>query len=299
MKGIVLAGGSGTRLYPLSRATSKQLMPIYDKPMIYYPIGTLMLAGITEILIITTADHHDDFKRLLGTGEAWGVKFTYAIQESPKGLPDALIIGEQFLDGDSCALILGDNLFYGMGLGESLRAKTKQLVGARIFCQEVRDPERYGIVELDQDGKALSIEEKPSKPRSNIAATGLYFFDSRAPEHAKSLKPSSRGEIEISDLIQIYLAAGNLETEILERGVVWLDTGTFESMASASEFVRVVQGRQGLKISCPEEIAFKQGLISLEDLNHIAKSGQGSYFDYLKEVHARNDLVSSRKTEKK
>ena len=285
MKGIVLAGGSGTRLYPLSRATSKQLMPIYDKPMIYYPISTLMLAGIRELLIITTADHHDDFKRLLGTGESWGVKFTYAIQESPKGLPDALIIGEQFLDGDSCALILGDNLFYGMGLGESLRAKTKQLVGARILCQEVRDPERYGIVELDQDGKVLSIEEKPSNPRSNLAATGLYFFDSKAPEFAKSLTPSERGELEISDLILHYLDRGQLQAEVLERGAVWLDTGTFDSMASASEFVRVVQDRQNLKISSPEEVAWRIGFISKSDLSQIAKSLPNSdYSNYLSKL---------------
>jgi glucose-1-phosphate thymidylyltransferase len=285
VKGIVLAGGSGTRLYPLSRATSKQLMPIYDKPMIYYPISTLMLAGITDILIITTANHQHDFKRLLGSGEAWGVKFTYAIQESPKGLPDALIIGEQFLDGDSCALILGDNLFYGMGLGESLREKTKQLVGARIFCQEVRDPERYGIVELDKNGNVLSFQEKPSNPRSNMAATGLYFFDSTAPEYAKSLKPSDRGELEISDLILHYLEKGQLQAEVLERGAVWLDTGTFDSMAAASEFVRVVQDRQNLKISSPEEIAWRIGLISKSDLKKIASSlPQSNYSQYLAEL---------------
>ena len=285
MKGIVLAGGSGTRLYPLSRATSKQLMPIYDKPMIYYPISTLMLSGISDILIITTAQHQHDFKRLLGTGEAWGVKFTYEIQQSPKGLPDALILGEKFLDGDSCALILGDNLFYGMGLGESLRAKTMELVGARIFCQEVRDPERYGIVELDEEGKVLSIEEKPSNPTSNLAATGLYFFDSKAPQYAKSLKPSARDELEICNLIRMYLDKGQLQAEVLERGAVWLDTGTFDSMASASEFVRVVQDRQNLKISAPEEIAWRMGMISTSNLGELAKSlPKSDYSKYLSDL---------------
>jgi glucose-1-phosphate thymidylyltransferase len=263
-------------------------MPVYDKPMIYYPISTLMLAGITEILIITTPEHQADFKRLLGSGELWGVKFSYAIQENPKGLPDALIVGEQFLDGDSCALILGDNLFYGMGLGESLQDKASKLNGARIFCQEVRDPERYGIVELDASGAVLSIEEKPSKPRSNLAATGLYFFDPKATTYAKTLKPSARGELEISELIGIYMDNSQLDAEILERGAVWLDTGTFDSLASASEFVRVVQQRQGLKISCPEEVAFNLGYISKQKLQKIASSGTGEYFEYLQHISSQD-----------
>jgi len=285
VKGIVLAGGSGSRLYPLSRATSKQLMPVYDKPMIYYPISTLMLAGIREILIITTPDHQSDFKRLLGTGESWGVNFSYAIQETPNGLPDALIIGEQFLDGHSCALILGDNLFYGMGLGESLGEKASNLKGARIFCQEVRDPERYGIVELDESGTVVSIQEKPSSPRTNLAATGLYFFDSKASNYAKTLKPSKRGELEISDLIAIYMNNGLLEAEILERGAVWLDTGTFDSLSSASEFVRVVQERQNLKISSPEEVAWRLGLITQNELQHLASTMPNSdYSAYLADL---------------
>jgi glucose-1-phosphate thymidylyltransferase len=288
MKGIVLAGGTGSRLYPLSAATSKQLMPVYDKPMIYYPISTLMLAGIRDILVISTPDHESDFKRLLGSGESWGVRFSFAAQENPNGLPEALIIGEQFLEGDSCALILGDNLFYGMGLGESLRDKSSKLNGARIFCQEVRDPERYGIVEFDDSGAILSIVEKPTNPRSNLAATGLYFFDSNASAYAKTLKPSNRGELEISELLEIYLANGQLHAEILERGAVWLDTGTFDSLASASEFVRVVQQRQGLKISCPEEVAFNLGYISRQKLQQIASSGTGEYFEYLKHISSQD-----------
>ena len=284
VKGIVLAGGSGSRLYPLSLATSKQLMPVYDKPMIYYPISTLMLAGIRDILIISTPEHQSDFKRLLGTGESWGVNFSYKVQESPRGLPEALIIGEEFLEGESCALILGDNLFYGMGLGESLRDKAFELSGARIFCQEVKDPERYGIVQLDAAGKVLSIDEKPESPKSNIAATGLYFIDSNAPKYARSLKPSSRNELEISDLIKIYMEKGQLTAEVLERGAVWLDTGTFDSLAAASEFVKVIQERQGLRISCPEEVAWRQGYISSDQLISLSSSTPGEYGDYLKSL---------------
>ena len=284
MKGIVLAGGSGSRLYPLSLATSKQLMPVYDKPMIYYPISTLMLAGIRDILIISTPEHQSDFKRLLGTGESWGVNFSYEVQESPRGLPEALIIGEEFLEGESCALILGDNLFYGMGLGESLRDKAFELSGARIFCQEVKDPERYGIVQLDAAGKVLSIEEKPESPKSNVAATGLYFFDANAPQYARSLKPSRRNELEISDLIKIYMENGQLTAEVLERGAVWLDTGTFDSLAAASEFVKVIQERQGLRISCPEEVAWRQGYISSDQLISLSSSTPGEYGEYLKSL---------------
>ena len=284
VKGIVLAGGSGSRLYPLSLATSKQLMPVYDKPMIYYPISTLMLAGIRDILIISTPEHQSDFKRLLGTGESWGVNFSYEVQESPRGLPEALIIGEEFLEGESCALILGDNLFYGMGLGESLRDKAFELSGARIFCQEVKDPERYGIVQLDAAGKVLSIEEKPESPKSNVAATGLYFFDANAPQYARSLKPSRRNELEISDLIKIYMENGQLTAEVLERGAVWLDTGTFDSLAAASEFVKVIQERQGLRISCPEEVAWRQGYISSDQLISLSSSTPGEYGEYLKSL---------------
>jgi glucose-1-phosphate thymidylyltransferase len=284
VKGIVLAGGSGSRLYPLSLATSKQLMPVYDKPMIYYPISTLMLAGIREILIITTPEHQSDFKRLLGTGENWGVSFQYEIQSKPTGIADALLIAENFLAGQPCALILGDNLFYGMGLGESLKSKLESRSGARIFCQAVKEPGRYGVVELDPQGSVISIEEKPAEPKSNMAATGLYFFDSSAPEYARSLVPSDRGELEISDLIRVYLDQGLLSAEILERGAVWLDTGTFDSMADAAEFVRVVQQRQGLKISCPEEIAFSQGYITTEQLAKLASGGTGEYFDYLRQI---------------
>lgn len=288
MKGIVLAGGSGSRLYPLSLATSKQLMPVYDKPMIYYPISTLMLAGIRDILIITTPEHKSHFMRLLGTGKSWGVDFSYAIQESPRGIPEALIIGEEFLSGDSCALILGDNMFYGMGLGESLGNKVSQLSGARIFCQEVRDPQRYGIVELDPTGQVLSIEEKPKSPRSKMAATGLYFFDSKAAEYARSLSPSGRNELEISDLVQIYLEKGQLTAEVLERGTVWMDTGTFDSLASASEFVRVIQERQNVRIGSPEEISWRMGFISREQLQGVAMTLPDSdYSRYLREILTR------------
>ena len=287
VKGIVLAGGSGSRLYPLSLATSKQLMPVYDKPMIYYPISTLMLAGVRDILVITTPEHQSDFKRLLGTGESWGMNFSYAVQESPRGLPEALIIGEEFLAGDACALILGDNLFYGMGLGESLRAKVAGISGARIFCQEVKDPQRYGIVDLDSTGSVLSIEEKPKSPKSNVAVTGLYFFDSHASEYARSLKPSSRNELEISDLIKVYLEKGHLTAEVLERGAVWLDTGTFDSLAAASEFVKVIQERQNLRIGSPEEIAWRMGLITKEQLGQLAaKLPKSEYSQYLAQLVA-------------
>lgn len=285
VKGIVLAGGSGSRLYPLSQATSKQLMPVFDKPMIYYPISTLMLAGIREILIITTSQHQGDFKRLLGTGEKWGVSFSYQVQEKPQGIADALLVGEEFLAGQACALILGDNLFYGMGLGESLKSKVSDFSGAKIFCQEVRDPERYGIVELNSEGKVLSIEEKPKNPRSQMAATGLYFLDSNATQYAKALKPSPRGELEISDLLGLYLEKDGLTAEVLERGAVWLDTGTFDSLASASEFVRVIQQRQNLKIGSPEEVAWRMGFISSSDLLSLAKSlPSGEYSNYLLEL---------------
>jgi glucose-1-phosphate thymidylyltransferase len=283
MRGIVLAGGTGSRLYPLTKATSKQLMPVYDKPMIYYPISTLMLAGIREILIITTPEHESAFKALLGTGADWGVEFSYAIQNQPKGIAEAFILGETFINGDSCALILGDNLFYGMGVGESLSEMTKPLSGATIFCQQVNDPERYGVVELDGAGKVTAITEKPEKAKSNLASTGLYFYDNQVVEIAKNLKPSPRGELEITDLNNAYLSKGQLQAEILPRGTVWLDTGTFDSLSAASEFVRVVEQRQQFKISCPEEVAWRMGYISDADLLSVAnRIGRTEYSDYLK-----------------
>lgn len=282
MKGIVLAGGSGSRLYPLSEATSKQLMPIYDKPMIYYPISTLMLTGIREILIVCSPRHLEDFKRLLGTGDKWGVFFSYIEQTEPNGIAEALILGEEFIDGDQVALILGDNLFYGMGLGESLKEKSEKVIGAKIFCQSVSDAGRYGVVEIGPGGQVISLEEKPEKPKSSIASTGLYLFDGKASSMAKKLSLSIRGELEISDLLNLYLEAKALTAEVLERGVVWLDTGTVDSMAAASEFVRVVQERQNLKISCPEEIAWRLGYIDEEKFRLAIGSGASEYQSYLK-----------------
>ena len=266
----------------MSLATSKQLMPVYDKPMIYYPISTLMLAGIREILVITTEEHQSDFQRLLGSGDSWGVSFTYQVQLEPKGIADAFVLGESFIDGEACALILGDNLFYGGGLGESLRARTSSHDGALIFCQEVQDPERYGVVEIAASGKVVSIEEKPAQAKSNLAATGLYFFDAQVVAKAKTLSPSSRGELEISDLNNLYLDEGKLEAEVLQRGAVWLDTGTVDSLNSAAEFVRVIQERQGFKIGAPEEVAWRMGYISSEQLGKVARSLPASdYKSYL------------------
>jgi glucose-1-phosphate thymidylyltransferase len=284
MKGIVLAGGAGSRLYPLSKATSKQLMPVFDKPMIYYPISTLMLAGIREILIICSPEHLHAFKQLLGTGERWGVEFQFLTQAEPNGIAEAFLIGEEFIAGDSVFLILGDNLFYGVGLGESLQEKINQHTGAKIYCQKVQDPERYGVVEIDNAGKVISIEEKPSKPKSNLASTGIYLFDKDVVKHAKTLVPSERGELEITDLHQIYLSHGKLAAEVLERGVVWLDTGTIESLAAASEFIRVVQERQGFRIACPEEIAWRMKYISDEQLLKLATSANNPYNRYLAEL---------------
>ena len=272
----------------MSLATSKQLMPVYDKPMIYYPISTLMLSGIREILIITTEDHQSDFQRLLGSGEKWGVSFTYMVQPEPKGIAEAFLLGESFIDGEACALILGDNFFYGGGLGESLRARTSSHEGALIFCQEVQDPERYGVVEIATNGDVVSIEEKPTRAKSNLAATGLYFFDSQVVNKAKTLKPSSRGELEISDLNNLYLSEGKLEAEVLQRGAVWLDTGTVDSLNSAAEFVRVIQERQGFKIGAPEEVAWRMGYISSEQLGQVANSLPASdYKDYLLSLLSR------------
>src|SRR5690554_710646 len=280
MKGIILAGGSGTRLYPLTIAVSMQLMPVYDKPMIYYPLSTLMSAGISEILIISTPHDMPSFQKLLGDGSRLGCKFTYAIQEKPEGLAQAFIIGEEFIGNDKVALILGDNIFYGMGLEELLQANTDPN-GGIVYAYHVSDPERYGVVEFDAQKRALSIEEKPTKPKSNFAVPGLYFYDNDVVRIAKSLKPSPRGEYEITDINKAYLEAGKLKVSILDRGTAWLDTGTFSSLMQAGQFVEVIEDRQGLKIGCIEEIAYQMGYINADQLNKIAqplvKSGYGQY----------------------
>jgi len=281
MKGIILAGGSGTRLYPITISTCKQLLPVYDKPMIYYPLSTLMLAGIRDILIITTPEDRGAFERLLGNGARWGLTLSYAVQPRPEGLAQAYIIGEEFVGGEPSALILGDNLYFGHGLPEQLARAVKRTQGATVFGYRVRDPERYGVVEFDQDGRALSIEEKPKKPKSSYAVTGLYFYDGRAAGFARSLKPSERGELEITALNNLYLEDKNLVVELLGRGHAWLDTGTHDSLIQASEFVRTVEARQGLKVGCPEEIAYRMGFIDRDAVRalgrELSKSGYGEY----------------------
>ena len=266
MKGIILAGGSGTRLYPLTKVTSKQLLPVYDKPMIFYPLSTLMLAGIKDILIISTPQDLPNFEKLLGDGSTFGINLSYREQPSPDGLAQAFIIGEDFIGGDSCAMVLGDNIFYGNGLTKHLKNAVENKDGATIFGYYVDDPERFGIVEFDKNGKAISIEEKPSKPKSNYCVTGLYFYDNKVCEYAKNLKPSSRGELEITDLNRIYLEKGNINVVTLGRGYAWLDTGTIDALAEATEFVKVLETRQGIKISAIEEIAYKNGWITKEKL---------------------------------
>ena len=284
MKGIVLAGGSGTRLYPLTIANSKQLMPVYDKPMIYYPLSTLMLAGIREILVITTPHEADQFKRLLNNGSQWGISISYAEQPQPRGLADAFIIGEKFINGENVALILGDNIFYGAGLGKTL-SRMNDRTGATVFAHRVKNPQDYGVIEFDSSGKVLSIEEKPAKPKSKYVIPGLYFYDAQVSDLAKSLKPSERGEIEISDLNNLYLQTGDLRVETLDRGTAWLDTGSIDSLHEAAEFVKVIEHRQGTKISVPEEIAWRLGYISDENLRAEAdkfiKSGYGKYLHQL------------------
>jgi len=280
-KGIVLAGGSGTRLHPLTKAVSKQLMPIYDKPLIYYPLTTLMLAGIREILIITTPSDQPAFKALLGDGKAWGMDISYEVQPSPDGLAQALTIGRRFIDGQPSALVLGDNLFYGHGFPDLLVQAASRQEGATVFAYWVRDPTAYGVVQMDADGRAVTIEEKPAVPKSNLAVTGLYFYDSHAPELAASLKPSARGELEITDLNRLYMEQGLLHVERIGRGVAWLDTGTPEALLQAASFIQTLQSRQGLQVACPEEIAFLKGWIDSEKLAQIAaplrKTAYGQY----------------------
>ena len=287
MKGIILAGGSGKRLYPLTKFTSKQLLPVYDKPMIFYPLSTLMLAGIRDILIISTPADLPNFRRLLGDGSQYGIRLSYKVQPSPDGLAQAFILGEEFIGGDRAAMILGDNIFYGAGLGEHLRRAAKQEEGATVFGYYVEDPERFGVVEFDKNGKAVSIEEKPQNPKSNYAVTGLYFYDKKVCERARTLRPSARGELEITDLNRIYLEEDKLNVITLGRGYAWLDTGTVDSLAQATEFVRVVESRQGIQIAALEEIAYNSGWISREQLLRAAEDyGQAPYGKHLLNVAA-------------
>lgn len=288
MKGIILAGGSGTRLYPTTAAVSKQLLPVYDKPMIYYPISVLMLAGIREILIISTPQDLPNFKKLLGTGEQFGLSFSYKEQPSPDGLAQAFILGEEFIGDSSAALILGDNIFYGAGFSSLLKnaAKRADEGTATIFGYAVKDPERFGVVEFDKNGKAISLEEKPKEPKSNYAVTGLYFYDNSVVEYAKNLKPSARGELEITDLNKIYLNNGNLHTEVLPRGFAWLDTGTHKSLLQAGQYVETIEENQGIKIACLEEVAFRMGFLDKETVvNNAQKYKQNEYYQYVSNLH--------------
>lgn len=285
MKGIILAGGSGTRLYPVTSVVSKQLLPVYDKPMIYYPLSTLMLAGMREILIITTPHDQALFKRLLGDGAQFGVKLSYAVQAEPRGLADAFIVGRDFVGDDSVALVLGDNIFYGHGLPELMAEAVARQKGATVFGYVVSDPERYGVVELDAAGRGISIEEKPAVPKSNLAVTGLYFYDNDVLDIAAGIKPSPRGEIEITDINRAYMERGELHVQVMGRGFAWLDTGTHESLMEAGQFIEILERRQGMKISCPEEIAFRKGFIGRAQLAELAKlTGKSSYGRYLTQL---------------
>jgi glucose-1-phosphate thymidylyltransferase len=287
MKGIVLAGGSGTRLYPITRALSKQLLPVYDKPMVYYPLSTLMLAGIRDVLIITTPEDRAQFERLLGDGAQWGIRLSYAVQPKPEGLAQAFLIGADFIGNDRVALVLGDNVFFGHGLPEILQRAAARTAGATIFAYQVRDPERYGVVTIDSAGRALAIAEKPAKPASRWAVTGLYFYDNDVVRQAREVRPSARGELEITDLNMRYLAAGALHVELMGRGFAWLDTGTFDALIDAGTFVHTLEERQGMKIACPEEVAYRMGFITRDALLKLAdaldKSGYGQYLRSLTE----------------
>ena len=285
MRGLILAGGAGTRLSPVTQVVSKQLLPVYDKPMIYYPLSVLMLAGIRDIMLISTPQDTPRFQELLGTGEQWGLNLAYAVQPSPDGLAQALIIGSEFVGNGPCALILGDNIFHGDQLADAVRRASQLKSGATVFAYPVKDPERYGVVSFDDEGRAQTLEEKPQSPRSRYAVTGLYFYDHNASDYARSLTPSNRGELEITDLNRVYLENGNLNVELLGRGTAWLDTGTYESLLQASVFIETLEARQGMKICCPEEIAFRMNYIGIEDLSALASNlGKSTYGTYLREL---------------